>query len=673
MTRFFTLRLAASNLRRHHRTYMPFLIASSLLTFAMYAFLLLMNDPGIEQLDTGSITFSLTLILGAFVIVLFTYIFLFYANSFLIRRRKKELGMYVLLGLERHHMIRMMLVELLILLGITLVLGISLGMLLARLLFLMLQALTETAIPLTIGLNGTALLGTCGLMGVLFLLLLGYNALQITRARPVDLLQASHQAEKEPRAQPLLTLIGTGCMIWGYGIALTVSDPIGAVEQFFVAVLLVIIGTYLLFTTGSIAVLKLMQRCRSFYCKPQRFVIVSGMLFRMKQNAVGLASICILLTMTMITFGTTASLYVGKEAIMDQGYPVDMIVHLDHPSDQNALLAALPTLDESLGMTRRDQYALRNYDTIMWRRDQTMLNSEQLNEQQPHVGGTPATPYAVLLMPLEDFHTLQPSDASLAEGTLGWCGEGCPDELIIAGQRWRLTSMNSLQTAFESSSLQQCMLITPDWETAVSIAACYPKHRYEQEEGLQLNYSILFNINGTLTERITYAKAFTTMIPRVLREAHGGQSMGWGYSFQSKPQAEQDWSITFGLFLYVGAFLGMIFLLGTALILYFKQISEGHQDRERYIILQKVGMHQQEVRRSVRRQVLLVFFLPLAVALAHVLVSMKMMQLVMTMFSLLDMSLTTACALLAALIVTCVYLTFYRQTAKAYYQLVRFD
>lgn len=672
-----SLRLAIQNLRRHASTYGPFLIAAALLTFAVYSFLLLQHDPGLGALLTGSITFSLTLLLGSVVIVAFTWIFLFYANSFLIRRRKQELGLYGILGMERRHIFSVMLFEMLVLLLMILLAGIGLGVLLARLLFLILRVLTETEIPLTIGFHPLAMLKTAALMGLLFLLLLIYNAVQIKRTKPVDLLQAAHQAEKEPRARWLLAIIGAACMATGYWIALTVNnDQFTAMEDFFKAVLLVIIGTYLLFMTGSIAVLKLLQRCKSIYYRPQRFVIISGMLYRMKQNAAGLASICILITMAMITLGTTSALFLGKEDAVETAYVADVLIRLEHPDDQQAILNALPSFDAQIGTTRRNQYTYRSYHTFMYQLDGVLRDKKAFADyiQQGSLDASSTLYHYVVLMPQDDFNTMQGTNLSLQDNEIA-CFSSIPrpESMVIAGQTWQLLPIEQLSVAISSSGEANTVLVAPDWETVIDIAHSNPMFTYEETEGLNLDYCIRFDINGSLTERVAYSEAFVSMVPRTLREAHHGNVSGYGYGYTLKANYEQEWNANFGMFLYTGIFLGIIFLLGTALILYFKQISEGHQDRERYVILQKVGMGQKEVRQSVRRQMLLVFFLPLAVAMLHVLGSMEMVRLLISMFSLENRLLTTSCTLISALIVALIYLMFYWKTARTYYKLVRFD
>ena len=679
MTGFLSLRLAWRNLRHNHQTYGPFLLATSLLTFALYAFLSMSYNRGLAQAEVGGVMFTYLLTLGGFVVGVFTYIFLFYANSFLIKRRKTEFGLYGVLGLERRHIVRVIFCEMLLIFLLTMALGIGLGALLTRLMFLILRALTKLDIPLVNETNSVAVIGSSVLIGILFLLLFVYNALQVRLAKPIDLLHARQQGEKEPKARWLLTLIGLAAMIGGYVIALRVNDPITALGFFFVAVLLVILGTYLLFMTGSIALLKTLRAKKSFYYQPKHFINISGMMFRMKQNAAGLASIAILCTMAMVTFGATGALYLSIEKVLDATYPTDMRLSTDSAEAFHAMMNGVAQANEKTGLTTRNEQIYRYFHTALVWEDGQLVG---------HLDSDPSAPdyydryYQVMMMPLEDFNTVQGSDLTLSADELGLYGSGYMDMLPLEegfafdGRTWKAKRIDSLPVRVSDgyttsvNATSSLILVAPDWETMTKLAEDNPYFRYTDQPDLR--WCVAYDVNGTAGELIAY---HDQVVDAVLDCIHEDSSVdpGFALSYTGKAiQAKSTYSL-FGTLLFVGVFLGLIFLMGTALIIYFKQLSEGHQDRERFAILQKVGMDQRMVRRCVRQQVLLVFFLPLAVALIHVCGSLHLLSLMLQAFQLTDAGFIKLCSIGSALIVAAVYLAFYGQTAHSYYKLIRLE
>ncbi|MCH5286828.1 MAG: FtsX-like permease family protein [Christensenellaceae bacterium] len=678
MTGFLSLRLAWRNIRRNRQTYAPFLLATSLLTFALFAFNNLSCNPGIREMETGEVLFSYLLTLGGVVVAVFTYIFLFYANSFLIRRRKTEFGLYGVLGLERRHIVAVMFWELALILLITMALGMGLGTLLTRLMFLIIRALTRLDIPLTDTASPQAIATTAALVAVLFAILFVYNALQVRLAKPIDLLHARQQGEKEPKARWLFTLIGLAAMIAGYVIALRVNNPITALISFFVAVLLVILGTYLLFMTGSIALLKMLRARKSFYYQPKHFVNISGMMFRMKQNAAGLASIAILCTMAMVTFGATGALYLGLERSISELNPADVVIEVSSEADLAIVEAAVEEVDARYSLTVRDRYTYRSYDTALY-----WKNGEYVTPDQGDISDTNFYDnyYFVTLMPLEDFNRLEGASLTLGSGELGLYGDGYRDRFMLCGQTWDVQRVDRL--AFSPSryvsTYNMMVLVTPDWDTLLSIAEAMPYTQLERSwDQLDLDYCLRYDLEGSAEEKLAYDADVYKTVREALSRAHtapvgGGDGHGYSISITLKASATVRQYAMFGTLLFVGIFLGLIFLMGTALIIYFKQISEGHQDRERFAILQKVGMDQRMVRRCVRQQILLVFFLPLIVALVHVLGSLNLISLMINAFGLADKLFINLCSIGSALIVAAVYLAFYGQTAHSYYKLVRLE
>ena len=677
-TRFFSLRLALRNMRRNYQTYVPFLLATSLLTFALYALSTMRFNPGLAHAEVGNVMMPFLLMLGSVVVTVFAYIFLFYANSFLIRRRKTEFGLYRVLGMERRHIVRVLFHELLVVYLLTLVFGMGLGTLLTRLMFLILRALTKLDIPLENTPAPLATWLTLIVISILFLLLFLYDAIQVQQTKPIDLLHASQQGEKEPKARWLLSFIGLAALVAGYVKAFQVDTPETAILSFFYAVLLVILGTYLLFLTGSIALLKALKAKRAFYYQPKHFINVSGMMYRMKQNAAGLASIAILCTMAMVTFGSTGALYMSVEKSLNDLYPTNIRISTDMEDAFEAMMPAIEQANEETGLTMSNLRTYRYYRTsVLW--DEEGVNCH-FNYRPKDTVDT-SLYFEIGFIPLEDFNALESTDLTLGEREMavyGLPGYQRPFEpgksFLFNGEAWYAQPIDSLATGISfgfKPDLETLLIVLPDWDTMAEAARNYPSFQFDMPKTFDLRWCVAYDLSGSVSEQVAYDRIVINAIHSSIRAA--GVDLSFALSSGNRaPEAQNQYTL-FGTLLFIGVFLGLIFLMGTALIIYFKQLSEGHQDRERFAILQKVGMDQRLVRRSVRQQVLLVFFLPLAVALCHVLGSLHMISLMIQAFELTDSGFIMQCSLVSALIVAAVYLAFYGQTAHTYYKLIRLE
>lgn len=672
MKGFLCLRLALQNIRRNHQTYVPFLLASSLLTFALYSFTMFDFNPGMASVRFGAVLMSV-LNLGLIVVGLFTMIFLFYANSFLIKRRKKELGLYGILGMERRHVTLVLWHELALSFLVTMIFGLGLGAVLARLLFLVLRALTRLDIPLDGSINTTAVVVTAVLMGGLFLMLFIYNALQVRLAKPIDLLHSQQQGEKEPKARWIMAVIGAACMIAGYFIAARVDNPMTAISIFFLAVILVIIGTYLLFLTGSIALLKMMKAKKKYYYSSKHFVSVSGMLYRMKQNAAGLASIAILCTMAMVTIGTTAALYIGSEDTLDVTYPFDVSIEVENEDAATAVMRMLAEKEKTSASQPVNRHLYRAAEDWMVIDNGKMLTQDEANGMQ--LLNDDITLYSKLLvstmMSVEDYNALEGTNLTLAEDEIAWYGDLYAPTLNIAGKNWRVTEISKPKINPELNGMvmyNRALIIVPTIDAMSEM-----REYYATSDGVNIGYVIRYDLTGTTEEKLAYTEDMGKEMREALSTVYEADGESFGYSFSDKTSASLDWYGMYGSFLFVGVFLGMVFLMGTALIIYFKQISEGYQDHDRYIILQKVGMSQEEVKRTVKRQILIVFFLPLVVALCHVGGSLHMVTLMLKLFGLANVPFIALNSFGAALLVALLYLLFYWRTARSYLKLVKFE
>ncbi len=656
MNKLLYFRLALTNLRKNSRTYLPFFLATSMLTFTMYSFLTIAFNPGLSKVN-GGMQFVTILDFGIIVVGLFTAIFLLYANSFLIKRRKKEMGLYAILGMEKKHIAQVLCHEMSLTWLMSMAAGLGLGVLLTRLLFLLIRLAVRIDVPLVGTLNVTALLVTTALFAALFLLLILINAWQVRIANPVELLRGGQVGEREPKARWILAVLGVAATGSGYWIAQSVTNPMAAIVMFFVAVVLVILGTYLLFITGSIAVLKLLKRNKRFYYRSRHFITVSGLLYRMKQNAAGLASIAILCTMAMITFGTTIALYSGTEKSLSAVYPYDLLINMSDEASQTTAQAV------NAETAAQNEVALTDESMFWWYETEAFLSGgvltaydEDANLSLSDYGSV----QNIALMTEAQFTMLEGISLDLRPNEIGWytTGKTMPDTLEIDGTIYtirRIASLPVLPAYTSGTAFVTNYLIVQDEATAILIA------KAAGESDPVPTYVLQCNLTGSKTQ----LAAFQTQLESQLLS--NGE-----YSYTFKSDLREEWYTLYGGFLFLGIFLGLIFLMGTAVILYFKQISEGIQDHDRFVILQQVGMSPEEVRGTVRRQILLVFFLPLFVAGCHVAGSLHMMVLLLQLFGLVDVPYIALNTFLSALGIAVLYGVFYLRTTGVYYKLVKF-
>lgn len=680
MTRFLYIRLAWQNVWRNKQTYGPFLLASSLLTFALYSLIMLASAPAISAGlgGTGNQLTESMLWMGVVVVGLFTAIFMIYADSYVIRRRKKEFGLYAVLGMERRHIMRVQLYENGLMYLLTMLFGLVLGAVLTRLMFLLLRCLTHLEIAVSGMPSLPAMTVVACLMGALFVLLLARHALEVVRIRPIALLHASQRGEKEPKARWLLSLVGAACLIAGYVLAFVVNNPADALVIFFIAVILVIIGTYLVFITTSIAILKTMKMRKSFYYTSRHFVTVSGMLFRMKQNAAGLASIAILSTMAMVTIGTTSSLYLGIESTLDAMYPMDMCITVyDEQARAMLMEDAQRFLDEN-DIPYTQLHTLDKYSASLFHmgegRMESIYSQRLLSEDFTPNGAYYDNVMDFDLITLEEYNAYTGGQLEVKQGEMAWIGDWIGDVITFGDRSWHAFAAPQPEVAMVTINKGYL------WGGAMAVVATEEEYQSimdytritEKDTGKE--YALRFNFDGgTSQQRLSWGEKLRSEVVRPIMgqvyETIQGRSV---YNIAEKEDFRVNWYALYGAFVFIGIFLGVIFLSGTLLIIYFKQLSEGYQDHERFIILQKVGMSRQDVKHTVRRQVLLVFFAPLVVALCHVAGSLKMIVLMLKMFGISDAAFISICSMGAVVFVVAAYLIFYRRTAKTYYKLVQF-
>ena len=641
MNNFIYEKLAVTNLKNNRKTYVPYIFTGVLTVMMFYIIDALSRGKGITQ-DTLKICLQY----ATGVIVVFAVIFLFYTNSFLIKRRKKEIGVYNILGMGKRHIARMMAVETILTAGISILGGLVFGIIFGTLMYLLLLKILHNSVDMQFSVNGTAIVQTVILFAGIFLLTYLYNILQIQLVNPVELLHGGNQGEKEPKSRWLLVIVGVAALGNGYWIALTTEAPLEALLKFFVAVVCVIIGTYALFIAGSIVVLKILQKNKAYYYNPKHFTSVSGMIYRMKQNGAGLANICVLSTMVLVMVSTTVSLYAGMEDILDSRFPRDVSIvckqaDVDH---EEIIERLLKEQCEKAGVKITDRVWYR-YGSM-----NAVLKGDKLENVDQYYPDNHF--YYVEMITQEEYNRIEKKNVSLKEQeiltytTNGKCGK---KQINIAGQNYQVKKELSEMTSQPKSTAEM-------YKTLYIVFA-----NAEQIERIEsFSYADKFNLKGDDGKQ----KEALEQIQNEFYEKFPDGTM------ESRMLSRSSFYELYGGLFFIGIYLGSMFIMATVLIIYYKQISEGYDDRERYQIMQKVGMSKKEVKRSIRSQVLSVFFLPLVVAVIHVAVAFKVMTKILGVLNLTNVSLFAVCTIITIAVFAVFYIIVYSITAKEYYRIV---
>lgn len=640
-------RIAAVNLAGNKTAYLPYLLTSSVCVATFYIMLTFAISPEMARVPyaTGAV---MLFGFGTVIIAIFCAALLFYANSFLIRRRKKEFGLYSVLGMEKRHVGVVLFFETLYTLAASLILGLIGGTLLSQLLFGALSSLLSFDVVFSISFCDAAAIAACILFGGLFAVIFLYNLLHLYQASPVSLLHGEQTGEREPRASWILTIIGLAALGGGYTIAVVRTNAVTSIPDFFLAVLLVIIGTFCLFTSGSIKFLKALKRSKRFYYKPENFISLSGMLFRMKRNAAGLASICILFTMLLVTVSTTLCLYLGRESSLQQLYPTAVTAFGEASSldDVTEALNTAESIAQENGAELTRSLVFRSGTLVFTEQDGTLVLTQDGDEADHFVYATivPAEDYAALS---GEEVVLEPNEFLLASSSLSQ-----DTVLSLNGTEYRCAgeadALNAVtQTGLAGMDMQFAMIVCRDAENLLTSAG-----------GSLTGFNGYFDVTGGDEAETAFAEAIA--------------SSGCAFSYaSSRADVAQEWYALYGCFLFLGLFFGALFLMATGLIIYYKQLSEGFDDSTRFAIMQKVGLSPEESRRAIRRQILLVFFLPLAAAALHLVFAYNIICNILLILGVTDRMLF-AC-LCAATFVLCaaVYYLIYRLTSRTYSRLVR--
>lgn len=664
----FYFKLAYQNILKNKKNYFPYLISNIVVICIFFSFRNLIDNLALYS-SIGLITMSTLLGMGVSILALFSLIFMFYTNSFLFKRRKKELGLYNVLGMEKRHLVIMIAFEVGIIAIVSIVFGLLGGMLFYKLAELLLFKILNQ--PFISGLHYSlpALIYTIELFLVIFGLTFIYSIFQISKVNAVDLMAGAKSGEKEPKTRILMAIIGFVCLIGGYTLAQKTTFTAEAVFTFFPAVLLVIIGTYFTFIAGSIAVLKLLKKNKRFYYQSKHFTVISQMIYRMKQNAVGLANICILSTMVIVTLSTTIALYVGANDLIDQRYPQDINI-------------SLHTEGRKIGEDEEGYAIYENYPVDFAKLDasikdlakqyQVTLNNVNMYQEYRMAAKFDGTDI-----------TLMEDDGKIMEGVYFVPQKYVKDlakiqndnEVMVYHKNGKYDDISSLTINGQAYDVISCL---PDLDIPGMIAKAPFDEVYiflkdeaaisqvigmDYEEAMKMQMGNVYQFDLSEEDE----KIFSVPLQEFLQE---DESAFYSCFIESKRENRDTVMELYGGLFFIGLFLGSVFMIATILIIYYKQISEGYDDASRYEVMQKVGMSKQEIKKNIRFQVLSVFFLPLLVACCHMLFAFRLIRIILSLLMLTNTTLFMWACIGVILVFAICYCLIFMVTSREYYKIV---
>ncbi len=653
-------RLARHAVTNNRQTYLPYLLAATFTVMIFYILLSLSRDPALEQIHGGYVAAEF-MTMGSVIVAFFAIIFLFYTNSFLMKQRKKELGLYNILGMEKKHIARILAVETAFLGAVSITAGIVLGICCNKLAYLLIVHLLRGTVTLGFYLSLKTIGNTVLLFAAIFLFTYVNAVRQIHLANPIELLRSAQTGEREPQAKKLIALLGVLCLSAGYVIAVTLQQPLLELLSFVAAILLVILGTYCLFTAGSIALLKLLKRKKSYYYAPSHFFSISGLLYRMKQNAVGLANICILSTMVLVLLSSTVTLMLGIDKTVAVRNPYDITIYASNSNAQQnqQWMQATDNLltEQQLAATERIAYPYLECAVTITGEQMQTIDNRALITGNTLIQSKSETTKKLLVIPYSAYQNCEAAPVPLTDEQmlLFAVNAALPDNSVaLNGQSY---TVRALAQPFVHYGMLD--FSSNGGYYAVMTDAAFQQFQQVIQQPQRFFYGI------SLPQERQAQLALTDQLRTVL------EAQGFSGRVESKSSMESEILGLYGGLLFLGCFLSAIFLVATVLIIYYKQISEGYEDKNRYEIMQKVGMSQQEVKASIRAQIKIVFFLPLLTAMLHLAFCLPALYKLLTTMGLIQWSQILCSAALCCAVFAVFYAAVFAITSRTYYQIVK--
>lgn len=634
------LKLAITNIKKNYRVYVPYIL-SCIGSFMMYYVMVaLVHDDGLS-LMAGTNDLIRVLGFGSYIVAIFSVIFIFYANSFLMKRRTKELGLYNILGMEKKHISKIMFYEVVIISMITIIVGIITSVIFSKLVTLLVIKLVGGDPLFGISINMQAIIQSSLLFIFIFFLTFLKTLTLIQINNPIELLKGGNVGEKEPKVKWILVVLGLIALVVAYYIALSVESPLDALVLFFVAVVLVIIGTYFLFIAGSIAILKMLKKNKNFYYKTQNFTSVSGMLYRMKQNAVGLATICILSTCTLVAVSTTVSMYLGIEDALvtrfERGVGVRTYIQTKQQEEDSKVF-----IEEKI-----KEYGIESNNVLNHILGVAYLGNDENNY---FAGGNDVM---LFYTDLDSFNNINGTDYVLNN-----------DEILVYQNNYNelsfLDKTYKVKEKVESIKSDYSMNVFIIDSFLVVVDDIYEFNSIVNE-GNNLNYYYGFDSKSDRQTQMDFVDMMNTEFKN--NDQFAGLSEG-------RESQRISFNSMYSGFLFLGVFIGLMFVMATVLIIYYKQISEGYDDVKRYEVMQKVGMDKKEIKKTINKQILIVFFLPIFAAVIHLMFAFNMISKVLILLNLTNVELFAKCLVVCVIVFSLLYAIVFKLTSKTYYNIV---
>lgn len=656
-------KMAVTGISKNRKVYIPYILTCIGMVMMFYIVSFLASSKNVATMPGGGFLQAI-LALGTGVIGFFSLIFLFYTNSFLIKKRKKEFGLYNILGMGKTNLARILFWESLFITVVSLIGGLFCGILFSKAAELLLARMLGGKVSFSFTIGYLPIIEAVVLFAVIFFLILLNSLRQIHVAKPVELLHSDSVGEKPPKSNWVLAVLGVIVLAVAYIIAISVNNPISALLMFFIAVIMVIAATYMLFVAGSVVFCKLLQKNKHYYYKTGHFVSVSSMIYRMKRNGAGLASICILSTMVLVMLSSTVCLFIGSEGSLRTRYPRNIVV--DTVTADTTYTNAIDTIVRN----ELNKSSVPETNTLRYRYlyENGYFNKNSMIFEFTKNAKSANYPEArqLFIVPLADYNQLMGTNETLAnDEVMIYCTRTNYNFESITMQDVGTVKVKKVLPKFvdngtEAMNMDPAMyIIVPNFDTISAFVAQHTK-------GTSIHNYYGFDLSCRDSAQIAVAQN----IKAAVKQLKSSSSTFPMYSIESSAENRAQFYALYGGLFFLGVLLGIVFILGAVLIMYYKQITEGYEDQSRFDIMQKVGMTKKEIKKSINSQVLTVFFLPLIIAGIHVAFAFPMISKMLAMFNLTDIGLfitvTIVCYLIFALFYTLVYIW----TSRAYYSIV---
>ncbi len=660
MSKSFYFKLAAENIKKNSKTYIPFML-TCIITIAMfYIILSLSGNPGIAAMR-GASFITMFMSIGSVTVGIFAVIFLFYTNSFLIKRRKKEFGLYNILGMEKRHISVVVFIEIFYTAAISLIIGLPGGILLDKLMYLIISRLLNVEVTLGFYVSVESLIASVIFFGAIFFFIFLNTLRQICFSNPIELLKGESIGEREPKTRWLMTVLGVGCIGAGYYISVTTRDIASAFMMFFLAVILVILGTYMLFTAGSVFILKTLRKNKRYYYKTKHFISVSGLIYRMKQNAAGLANICILSTMVLVMISSTSCLMMGMDEILKENFPYDLTLEVRRAYWSEDSEEKLSQFDEAVDIITEYEKEISRADFLY-----VMDFVGYFQDGKVSFEGT-SSPYFLCFVTAEDYNKAFGGEIVLKKGEIAAAPLNKDDanfnseSINLFGIECKIKEKADYFYAHNGNNnviAEKAIIILSDIDTMHELSDKYCELYGISENGYRGDKVI--NINFTANDERRHNVILSNL----------AEKTGEFVTLTSRADGKYNFLDLYGGLFFLGLFLGTLFIMAAVLIIYYKQISEGYDDKKRFEIMQNVGLSKGEVRASIHSQVLTVFFLPLVMAGIHMTAAFPILKSLLEGLGMTQIWLFLSCTAVSFLVFAVFYIVVYLLTARSYYKIV---